>query len=348
MVTPTEPMSVTGQEAGLLTAISPQEPCGVSIDEDPQFLLLTSGLQPRADAQYGDFYEPAESINWTDVEATTRKLLQKSRDIRLVIILTRCRIRIAGAQALVTGLSLLQEMLTQWPEDLHPQLMDEGEFTPQLRANAFAELNDIHGLMADIRQLALPKTAGIQVTLRDLEKAATLPRPEDALSAELITHLQQQWQETADAEWQTIQQAAECAEQLSQQIQQNLAEYAPDLSVLCRLLSLCSPRMASAVSTSQPAVLPQSTDSEPEVNHSRSAPEIPRIMPQAKLTAGQALCHREDVVSRLQELRQWFSESEPGSPAIPMLAYIEKSLGKSFSELVAMYPPEIISLLNNK
>lgn len=79
MVTPTEPMSVTGQEAGLLTAISPQEPCGVSIDEDPQFLLLTSGLQPRTDAQYGDFYEPAESINWTDVEVTTRKLLQKPR-----------------------------------------------------------------------------------------------------------------------------------------------------------------------------------------------------------------------------------------------------------------------------
>lgn len=276
MVIPTEPMSVTGQEAGLLTAISPQEPCGVSIDEDPQFLLLTSGLQPRADAQYGDFYEPAESINWTDVEATTRKLLQKSRDIRLVIILTRCRIRIAGAQALVTGLSLLQEMLTQWPEDLHPQLMDEGEFTPQLRANAFAELNDIHGLMADIRQLALPKTAGIQVTLRDLEKAATLPRPEDALSAELITNLQQQWQEAADAEWQNIQQAAECVEQLSQQIQQNLAEHAPDLSVICRLLSLCSPRMASAVSTSPAAVLPQSTDSEPERHAPCQLRRLPR------------------------------------------------------------------------
>lgn len=343
----TEPTFFSGQESGLLTEISPAEPCGVSIDEDPQFLLLTASLQPKVDAQYGDFYEPAESVNWTEVETSTRQLLQKSRDIRLVIILMRCRMRTEGAQALVTGIRLLLQMLHHWPETLHPQLTDEGEYTPQLRANAFAELNDRYGLLADIRQITLPKIAGLQVTLHDLEKATLIPRPEQALSEEWVARLYQQWPEAAESQWQALTEAYRYIEQLIQQLQQHLLEYAPDLSELCHLLSLSVPRSAGLAEP----VVPVTLGSLPEAAELPPTPQsdmpFPSDMPIRQLSE-QPPCDRQAVLSQLAILRHWFCHAEPGSPAIPMLAYIEKSIGKSFPELVEMYPPEIISLLNQK
>lgn len=343
----TEHTPFSGQEAGLLTDISPLEPCGVSIDEDPQFLLLTASLQPKTDAQYGDFYEPAESINWTDVEATTRKLLQKSRDIRLIIILMRCRIRTEGAQAVVTGLQLLLQMLHQWPETIHPQLTDEGEYTPQLRANAFAEMNDRYGLLADIRQLSLPKIAGIQVTLSDLEKAAMIPRPEKALSVEVIARLYQQWPETGDKQWQALTDAHHHAQQLDDQVRLHLAEYAPDLGDFCHLLSLCLPRSGGTAKVVPTIGLVPTPSPSPAASQDIADP-APQPQRAASPFSAQPVSDRQTALSHLTALRQWFCDAEPSSPAIPMLAYIEKSIGKSFPELVEMYPPEIISLLNQK
>lgn len=337
----------SGQEAGLLTDLSPAQPCGINLDEDPQFLLLTASLQPKNDAQYGDFYEPAESVNWSEVEASTRKLLQKSRDIRLVIILMRCRVRAEGIQAVLTGLQLLQHMLQQWPETLYPQLTDEGEYTPQLRANAFAEMNDRYGLLADLRLLPLPKIAGIQVTLGELEKAAMIPRPETALSAELVTRLYQQWPETADPQWLGLTEAHLQAEQLIEQVQQHLSEYAPDLSEFSHLLSLSVPPNTEASLSTPPIRLPASPVNDEPLSTPLTDSAAPPVTPSKPLSQ-QPFSDRQAALSQLAALRQWFNDAEPGSPAIPMLAYIEKSIGKSFPELVEMYPPEIISLLNQK
>lgn len=117
-------------------------PCGENIEYDADFILLQSRLQPRQDVEYGSFFEAAEPVNWTDTERDCLTLLQKSKDIRLIIILIRCRLRKIGLRALPEGLEALYVVLQSWPNDLHPQLYDEGEFTPILRANAFSELED--------------------------------------------------------------------------------------------------------------------------------------------------------------------------------------------------------------
>lgn len=38
-------------------------PCGVNLEYDSDFILLLSRLQPRLDAEYGQFIEAAEPVN---------------------------------------------------------------------------------------------------------------------------------------------------------------------------------------------------------------------------------------------------------------------------------------------
>ncbi|MDU6441285.1 MAG: hypothetical protein E6559_15495, partial [Pantoea sp.] len=56
---------------------------------------------------------------------------------------------------------------------------------------------------------------------------------------------------------------------------------------------------------------------------------------------------RDDALRSLQEVRNWFAVTEPSSPLIPVLKYAEESIGKNFSDLLKMYPPEIVALLND-
>ena len=330
-------------DTSLLTAISDDTPCGISIDDDPQFLLLLAGLQPKADAQYGDFYEPAETINWSETAAAARRLLCRSKDIRLIIILMRCQLRLTGAAALRSGLSLLLALLHQWPDELHPQLLDEDEFVPQLRANAFAELNDSFGILADIRQLRLPKTTEGQLNVRDVERCSGSQPADKAFSAQRLALMRQQWTCSEDATFRDLARAQQHAPLLVSQIQQNLGDDAPDLNAFLSLLNLFTP---------EAPLLPEVPAAPVPSAGSPVRPELPArpgpVPPPTLASALPAIRDRQSACARLEEVRLWFSEAEPGSPVIPLLAYAGQSIGRNFSELVAMYPPEILTLLKDK
>lgn len=335
--------TIPEDDDALLTEISTGAPCGVSIDDDPQFLLLLAGLQPKADAQYGDFYEPAESVNWADTGTATRRLLCQCKDIRLLIILMRCRLRLTGAVALKSGLSMLLALLQKWPEDLHPQLFDEEEFVPQLRANAFAELNDNHGILADIRQLRLPKTAEGQISVRELEQACAARPSGPSLPVERIPLLRQQWICSEDTTFRDLSEAQQCAERLVLQIRENLGEDAPDLTGFLSLLTLFT-----GTNPRTPAVLPESASPAMNIPVTSDLTGDSDVSPATPFgCAVPVISDRQSACARLEEVRLWFREAEPGSPVIPLLTYAERSIGRNFAELVAMYPPEILLLLND-
>lgn len=327
----------------LYLPVSPLSPCGDNPDDDPQFLLLQASLRPKSDTEYGDYYEAAEPVNWADCASLASRLLANSKDIRLIIILMRCRIKATGLSALAGGIQVLLELLKRWPEQLHPQLYDDGEFIPQIRANAFAELEDPQGLLADIRHCPLPKTAGIQMTIGEYEKARTLPASRGTVSADTAARLSEHWQTTDCPEIIALRQAGEMLELLQQQLQINLAPLAPDINRLAGLLSLFNSGQHAAhpaiSSTEQFSCIPEPE----ETNAVTRQPFIPAPETASRLV----IRHRDEALEYLQQLRHWFSEAEPGSPAVQLLALTEAGIGKSFPELLDMYPPEIISLLKH-
>lgn len=339
----------------LLAPLAPEAPCGVNLEYDPAFIMLQSRLQPKLGAEYGSFVEAAEPVNWTDIERECQQLLQKSRDIRPVIILMRCRLRKKGLHALAEGCEALHALLRNWPDDLYPQLQDEGEFAPILRANAFAELEDPDGLLADLRGQPLPKASGLQISIREFERAHQVPREEGALTDAAVAALVHEWQTSAREAISPLLTALHFLQEIQNILAATLGGDAPDFSALRAILTPFSRDFAGVTPAAAPATgeaLPQEVLAPVAPAAAVDAvipPSAPIAVPHAPApVVREGITTRADALHRLQEVRSWFGMTEPGSPLIPLLKYAEASIGKSFSELLTMYPPEFVSVLNQE
>ena len=69
------------------------EPCGPNLEYDPEYVTLMAKVLPKGDAQYGDFIGVSETPNWGEIEKDCERLLTRTRDINLILLLLRCKIR---------------------------------------------------------------------------------------------------------------------------------------------------------------------------------------------------------------------------------------------------------------
>lgn len=362
----------TGYYRNLMQPIPGDNPCGLDLEYDSAFLMLQTKLQPKLTAEYGDFVEVAESINWTDTERKCLELLAKARDVRLFIILIRCRMRQIGVSAVQEGLEALIYCLNLWPEDLHPQLLDEGEFEPFMRANAFADLDDIDGFIADLRNQLLPKAAGMQISVKEFEKAHSFPREEGALDEGTMEAIQHEWLTRSDSAIASLQKAYALLLELAARLRGSLGDLTPDFVRLASLLRhFGSDDMAPLTAFEMPEYLAVPEENPPyeitaEPSGVETAPpivaeigsEAPYFQPQSPAILQPApmpiqvppqpkgIQSRADALSRIIEVRQWFAASEPSSPVIALLSFSEKTIGKSFGELLQIIPQELISKLD--
>lgn len=400
----------TGYYHRLMQPIPGDHPCGISLEYDSAFLMLQTKLQPKLTAEYGTFVEVAEPTNWIETERKCLELLGKARDVRLIIILMRCRMCQIGVSAVQEGLEALLWCLSAWSDDLHPQLFDEGEFEPFMRANAFAELDDSEGFIADLRNLMLPKAAGMQISLKEFEKAHSFPREEGALEEATLEGIKQEWLARSDSVIISLQQAYTLLLELASRLGDSLGDVAPDFvkltSLLCHfgqadiapivaheahensptseysptsehspaseysaapienephLLASELPPMEVAAEAIPVAVAPIGTVQTGVVQTNVAPTEVMRVeaptlanQPPMQLASipveapalPKGIQNRADALSRLIEVRQWFTTTEPSSPVIALLSFSEQTIGKSFGELLQIIPQELISKLD--
>ncbi|MBJ3305240.1 type VI secretion system ImpA family N-terminal domain-containing protein, partial [Salmonella enterica subsp. enterica serovar Agona] len=135
-------------DMSLTKPVSAEQPCGPDPEYDPEYLLLFSRAAPQAEAQYGDFVSTPEAVNWPEIERDARRLLTRSKDIRVLILLLRSRIQQAGAQGLAEMLTQLAELSVIWSDALHPQLLTgEGASAESIEDAALARSNALAALL---------------------------------------------------------------------------------------------------------------------------------------------------------------------------------------------------------
>ncbi|EPT7062688.1 ImpA family type VI secretion system protein [Cronobacter turicensis] len=322
-------------------------PCGVNLEYDPDFILLLSRLQPRLDAEYGHFTEAAEPVNWAEAERDCHALFQRSKDLRLMIILMRCRLRQIGLLALEEGLTALFSLIKRWPDDIHPQLYDEGEFDPLMRINALNELEDIHGLIGDLRNQILPKAAGTQITLKIFEKSHAVPRESDALPEILLSTLRHEWKTHNDPVINSLQAAKAWLDRIKSLLPGFAGTDLPDFPQLSQLLMLFSSQSGQPPLSSLP---PEALMSVITENDALPSLRMSEEEPAPAITSGeqQNIHSRAEALSRIKEIRAWFLNTEPSSPVIPLLAFTEQTIGMGFNELLKFIPAELISRLDTE
>ena len=339
-----------------LQPISEALPCGESLEYDGEYAVLASRLRPKADVQYGQFSSQPEPPNWTEIEKDCRRLLLRSKDISVLIWFTRARTRTAGAAGLLEGLSALQALLQTYPEQVHPQLLIDGEIDPAVRANALAALCDPEGLLDDVREVLVSGSTAFRLTVRDIERALAVPRAAYGPEPEQVHRQLNDLRERKDPALLALTASLGCVQAVAEWSAIQLGDDAPELKPLVKLLHhLAQPRESAA-----PKVQAESVDA-PVVDALLVQPSQAAALSggavalqsaqsfqathQAVMTlpnAGQASDQREHIRALLSQVRVWIEHNEPSSPVSVLLKQAERMWGKRFSEVAGEIPPELL------
>lgn len=315
---------------GLAASLSAEFPCGPSVEYDADYLALEEEVQGKPEVEYGSTLTQAAPADWKRVMQLAMPLATRSRDLRVALHLSRAGLNVEGIEGLTAGLLLIERLLQDHWEHLHPQLEPEDDNDPRLRVNILAGLCEPGGLLLEIRQAALVDVpGGGRLSLRDIDLAngeITPASDQDRPSLTMIdAAFHQAGQDTLDRLHKALEQAFQSSERIESILTERVGfANAIDLGALSSLLR----RMADTV-------------------HQRIAvPELATVVNAVLSTAGippasiGELTSRNDVRHALDRLCAYFCVHEPTSPVPFLLRRARRLLDLDFMELLQDLAPD--------
>lgn len=336
-----------------LSPISEDAPCGSDLEYDPEYVVLSAKTAVQPDAQYGNFVGSPEPINWSDIDRDCRRLMLRSKDIRLAVLFARSRTRLAGCAGFAEGMSVLRGWLDLYPDAIHPQLVvdTDRDAALEIRSNALQALTDADGLLSDLREISLVKSTATRLQVRDVERAFARPRLADALSQDSVRQQLDDLRVQSPSVLSQFDQALVSFEGIETWAALHLHALAPDLCALGRLLRLFArpieseaahdaiPDDAAACESRLDAV-----DTPLDDTTTAQAMATPHIVEpaQSMRRTGTHVTDRQAALEAIREARHWFETHEPSSPIPVLLRRAEQFVGKRYAEAVRAIPPELL------
>ncbi|UQS88640.1 type VI secretion system protein TssA [Pseudomonas chlororaphis] len=320
----------------LLETISPDSPCGGDLEYDAAFLELERAAQGQPERQMGDSVLPATPPEWRQVRDLCVELFKRSKDLRIANYFLQSAIALQGLPGLVQGLQLIQQLLAQYWDNLHPKLDAEDGNDPTFRINALAGLNAepvIHLLWG---MPLLSSRAFGSVGLRAALNAAGLQRfASESLSSD---QLGAAFQDCAGEQLEACRAALNDAHGTLLTIEREVNERVgsnrgADLGTIKQLLRHAvqiiaehapAPGVSSAVAEAgEPVDAAMST---------ASAAAPPRI-------AGE-IGNRDDVLRSLDRILSYYTRHEPSSPVPVLLSRAKSLVSADFATIVSNLIPD--------
>ncbi|MDR5760430.1 type VI secretion system ImpA family N-terminal domain-containing protein [Caballeronia sp. LZ035] len=325
-----------------MTPLDPAAPCGVDLEYDPECVVLFAQAVARADAQYGDFVGTAEPVNWSEIERDCRRLMRRSKDVRLAVLFTRCRTRLAGARGLAEGLGVLSAWLTSYGETIHPQtgVDEDRDAALEIRMNALQTLTDTNALLADVRDIAFVRSSVARLQVRDVERAFAQPRPSDALSAQSVTQQLRDLRIRQPDVLAGFDLALHSLGLIDAWNREQLAAFAADLAPLKRALERVVGEGPVERAGMEADELKEPDEPKKAAQASNPAkPATPPDDPHNEST----LAGRDAAMHAIRDARHWFEAHEPSSPIPVLLRRAERFVGKRYGEAVKAIPAAVLA-----
>ncbi|WP_322026829.1 ImpA family type VI secretion system protein [Burkholderia sp. BCC1977] len=335
-----------------LAPLSETEPCGPDLEYDHDFVVLFAGTAPRQDVQYGAFVGSPDPLNWSEIERDCRRLMTRTKDMRVAVLHARCRTRLGGVAGLSDGTGLLAAWLQTFPEQLHPQTEADNDrhAALEMRMNALQALSDPEGLLADVREIVLARSTATRLQVRDVERAFAHPRPVDALAPDSVALQLQNLREQQPSTMKAFDDTISSLSAIDTWCATHLETYLPDFSLLIRLLRLfqASEPQVDTRSTALPEIEPDERDT--PVLAAAASPARPDDEQAAFTTSTSAVApaplaptDRQAALTLICAARRWFETNEPSSPIPVLLKRAEQFVGKRYVDVVKAIPPELLA-----
>jgi type VI secretion system protein ImpA len=308
-----------------LQPVAGEFPCGPELDYDGDFIALEQRMLGSPERQYGDTIIPAEPPDFSEVVNNALALLDRSRDLRVAVLLTRGLARTCGAAGAVAGVQLLLRLTSERWDSLHPQLIVDGEEDPLPRANAFATIAAGEGLLGDLRSLRLQTRLVGAIELGELERAAG-GREGGPVSRSQLQQMLRDEAAAGNPELAALSALTPLVRALGLELRQRLGvENAPDFKPLLGLLDASTP----------PQLDP---DAEISPEHDFEAGSSAAA---ASGSGGlSALRTRQDAIAALEAVCQFLERQEPANPAPMLIRRASRLIGQDFLSILRELAPD--------
>lgn len=167
----------------LKSACSNNSPAGENCEYEPAFLELMSLASPRPEVQMGATVIAARLHDWPAILEQSLSLSQRTRDLRVGVLLAESMAQVHGWSGLAEGCEILWCWTTQLWSNIFPELDCEDNYDPTARLSALAHLLSDQFIQRTLYQLPLAEHATLG-TLR-LRDTVTIHKGKKEVAREL-------------------------------------------------------------------------------------------------------------------------------------------------------------------
>jgi type VI secretion system protein ImpA len=313
----------------MLPDLSDEAPAGENLELDVEFGALERAAQGRPETQYGDTINPATPPDWGETEAIALRLLERTRDLRVMTHLAVARLHLTGLAGYAEMLAQIRYQLENRWQQVHPQLDPEDNNDTTLRSNALFRLQDPANVLRALRDLPLAtsqKTGPISwrdvaVFNGQLEPEAGRDKPTEAFIRGGFQETDQERLKTLrDATDQAVREAAAISAVFEMQAG---AGTGPDFTGLAKLLGEIRnilQRFEVVAVELPPEAAEELPEPEPPTATVGASPAVRPATSRGPIDVRSitAVSTRDNALYCLQLASAYFRSHEPSSP-IPML-----------------------------
>ncbi len=308
-------------------------PCGPDLEYDPDMLELEQLGAGKPETQFA----PAEPPDWIQVRDKASELMQRTRDLRVAMHWARANVNLEGFAGLSAALCLLQGMLDELWDGVHP-LVDPDDGDTFARLGAIGGLNSLDGLLGDVRNAVLTRDrrlAGLRIRGVEIAADRLQPRPdEDWMSRSQI--------ETALAELPDLTYVlrTQCAE--AQHWLKRLGKVMDDRFGIGEGVDLKAMRgMLSALDSMLPKESGDSADADDAIDDDDIGEPVPSPSTAGRRGSGVvSIDSRADAVRAIELVCAYLERSEPTNPAQLLLRRAVRMIDRNFLQLVRDLAPD--------
>ncbi|MBQ0961318.1 type VI secretion system protein TssA [Ideonella sp. 4Y11] len=315
-------------------------PCGENMEYELDFLEFSQAAEGKPETQFS----AAEPPVWSDVESRAVALMERTRDLRIVVPWIRSQLYEHGLPALAPGVRLLHGLMDRFWDRLHPEL-DPDDGDPFARITAVSSLAQFNGLLGDTRECPLlvdRRLAGLRV--RDVELALDRLAPKPDEEPPSLAHVRGVLTDPDLAEpgAQLRSAVVDALEQLKE-----LQRLMQDRFGFERTVDLKPIRgMLDAVQGLLPESFDDSGAGSPEdTGDNSSSGDAGAEAPRTRRGGGGAWSveSREDALKAIGLVCSYLERHEPTNPAQLLLRRAERLIDKNFLQLVRDLAPDAIN-----
>jgi len=327
----------------LLSEIVAAAPCGEDLEYDPAFAEMEKLAQETPERQYGDTIIPAEPPDWRGVQKAALALMERTRDLRVAVCLTRALLQVESLTGFADGLKLVDGLIERFWEHVHPQLDPDDDNDPTLRVNIIVALCDPDTTLRALREAPLVNSRALgRFSLRDVQVAAGLLTPVASEgSAELPTParidgaFQDADLESLQATVNAVIGAMERVEHIEAALTDRIGvTQAPDMSALTGVLKEI--RQVLVDQLRRRGAAPAGDADEVEAAAASASDSTASAGP--RLVVGE-ITSREEAIRLLDKICEYFNRHEPSSPVPFLLKRAKKLVTKDFMAILRDLAP---------